>query len=208
MVYIYADESVCLGFDFNKRGTKRHLLITFLILKEWRPTSSVVRNVVKTLPKKTLRKKSSYLHANYEKPVTIMRLLKGLAINEIKVATMRLDKRKVLVSGNPNELYSSMFVALINRLYVDGIISKSDEIKLIASRRNTSEKLNDDFAKSIEHCTNDVSFDFCIMSARDDKCLQAVDFVSWALWQKYENCDESYSDIISSKIVKEYVMYQ
>ena len=208
MVYIYADESGCLGFDFSKKGTKRHLLITFLILKEWRPISSVVKNVVKTLPKKTLRKKNSYLHANYEKPVTITRLLKGLAINDIQIAAMRLDKRKVLVSGNPNELYSSMFVTLINRLYADGIISKSDEIKFIASRRNTSEKLNDDFAKSIEHCTNDVSFDFNILSARDDKCLQAVDFVSWALWQKYENCDESYSDIISGKIVKEYVMYQ
>jgi len=208
MVYIYADESGCLGFDFSKKGTKRHLLITFLILKEWRPISSVVKNVVKTLPKKTLRKKNSYLHANYEKPVTITRLLKGLAINDIQIAAMRLDKRKVLVSGNPNELYSSMFVTLINRLYADGIISKSDEIKFIASRRNTSEKLNDDFAKSIEHCTNDVSFDFSILSARDDKCLKAVDFVSWALWQKYENCDETFSDIISGKIVKEYVMYQ
>jgi hypothetical protein len=81
-----------------------------------------VKNVVKTLPKKTLRKKNSYLHANYEKPVTITRLLKGLAINDIQIAAMRLDKRKVLVSGNPNELYSSMFVTLINRLYADGII--------------------------------------------------------------------------------------
>jgi hypothetical protein len=65
-----------------------------------------------------------------------------------------------------------------------------------------------DFTKSIEHCTNDLSFDFNILPARDDKCLQAVDFVSWALWQKYENADETYSDIISGKIVKEYVMYQ
>jgi hypothetical protein len=30
----------------------------------------------------------------------------------------------------------------------------------------------------------------------------------WALWQKYENGDETYSDIIAGKIVKEYVMYQ
>ena len=81
-----------LGFDFLKRGTKRHLLITFLILKEWRPISSVVKNVVKTLPEKTLRKKNSYLHANYEIPVTIKRLLRGLAIKDIKIATMHLDE--------------------------------------------------------------------------------------------------------------------
>jgi hypothetical protein len=208
MIYIYADESGCLGFDFSKTGTKRHLLITFLIIKEWRLISSIVKKVVKTLPKKTLRKKNSYLHANYEKPVTIKRLLRGLAANDVKIATMRLDKCKILVSGNPNELYSSMFVFLINRLYTDGVIKQSDKIKFIASRRSTSNKLNDDFTKSIEHCTNEVSFDFKIVPARDDKCLQAVDFASWALWQKYENGDNTYSDIISSKIVKEYVMYQ
>ena len=46
------------------------------------------------------------------------------------------------------------------------------------------------------------------MAPSDDKCLQAVDFISWALWKKYENDDESYSDIIADKIIKEYVMYE
>ena len=121
---------------------------------------------------------------------------------------MRLDKRNVFFPGNPNELYSSMVVALINRLYSDGIIKKSDEIKFVASRRNTSKKLNDDFAESIEHSAVDVSFDPRILAPSDDKCLQAVDFISWALWQKYENKDESFSDIIANKIVREYVMYE
>jgi len=37
--------------------------------------------------------------------------------------------------------------------------------------------------------------------------LQAVDFVSWAMWQKYEKGDETYSKIIADKTIKEYVMY-
>ena len=208
MTYIYADESGCLGFDFSKSGTKNHLLITFLMLKDCRLITSLVKKVVRTLPKKTLRKKSSYLHANYEKPITIKRLLRGLANNDVEIATMRLDKRKILVSGNPNELYSSIFVALINRLYTDGVLKKSDNIKFVASRRNTSKKLDDDFSASIDHGTKDINFDHSIMAPSEDKCLQAVDFVSWALWQKYENGDESYSDIISDKIIKEYVMYE
>jgi len=207
MTHLYFDESGCLGFNFTKGSTKNHILVTFLITENCRPITSLVKKVILTLPKLRI-KKGAYLHAHYEKPITKKRLLQGLATKDIRIATMRLDKRKVFLPGNPNELYSSMVVALINRLYADGIISKSEEIKFIASRRNTSEKLNDDFTKSIELCTNDVNFDFSILSARDDKCLQAVDFVSWALWQKYENCDESYSDIISGKIVKEYVMYQ
>jgi len=208
MVHIYFDESGCLGFDFSKSGTKRFLLITFLIMKERRPIISLVKRVHLTLPKKQKRSQGSYLHANYEKPITIKRLLTGLAAKDIEIATMRLDKRKVFLSGNPNELYSSMVVALINRLYSDGIINSSDSIEFIASRRNTSKKLNDDFSECIVNFTQNVSFVSKIMAPSDDKCLQAVDFVSWALWQKYENGDESYSDIISSKIVKEYVMYR
>jgi hypothetical protein len=154
------------------------------------------------------KKKGAYLHSHYEKPITRKRLLEGLATKDVKIATMRLDKRKVLFPGKPNELYSTMVVSLINRLYADGIISKSNDISFVASRRNTSKKLNDDFSESIEQCTPEFNFEHKIMAPGDDKCLQAVDFASWALWQKYENCDESYSDIIANKIVKEYVMYE
>jgi len=180
MINIYFDESGCLGFDFNKGGTRRHMLITFLILNECRPIINLVKDIYLALPKKFKRNRGSYLHAHYEKPVTIKRLLKGLSTKNIQIATMRLDKRKVFFPGNPNELYSSMVVALINRLYTDGVISKSDEIKFVASRRNTSRKLNNDFSESIKNCTPSLNFSSKIMAPSDDKCLQAVDFVSWA----------------------------
>jgi hypothetical protein len=208
MLHIYFDESGCLGFDFAKSGTNNHILITFLILNECRPINTLVKNIYLTLPKKFKRRRGSYLHAHYEKPITIKRFLKGLASKNIRIATMRLDKRKILFPGNTNELYSSMVVALINRLYADDIITKSDKIKFIVSRRNTSKKLNDDFSESITRCTLDVNFDFMIIAPSDDKCLQAVDFVSWALWQKYENHDESYFDLVAGKIVGEYIMYE
>jgi len=208
MIYIRADESGCLGFDFTKKGTKKHLLVTFLISKEYRPILSLVKKIVKTLPKKQLRKNNSYLHANYEKPVTRKRLLRGLTAIDIKIATIRLDKRKTVLIGNPNELYSNMFVTLINRLYADGVLNKSDSIDFVASRRNTSEKLNNDFSASIEHGTKNIDFNHSIAAPSDDKCLQAVDFVSWALWQKYEMDDNTYSDIIADKIIKEYEMYK
>jgi hypothetical protein len=95
MVHIYFDESGCLGFDFSKSGTNRFLLITFLIIKERRPIISLVKKVYLTLSKKQKSSHGSYLHANYEKPITIKRLLNGLVIKDIKIATMRLDKQKV-----------------------------------------------------------------------------------------------------------------
>jgi len=207
MIYIRADESGCLGFDFTKKGTKKHLLVTFLISKECSPIVSLVKKIVNTLPKKQLRKNNSYLHSNYEKPVTRKRLLRGLATIDVTIATMRLDKRKIVLVGNPNELYSNMVVTLINRLYNDGVLNKSDSVDFVASRRNTSKKLNDDFSASIEYGTKNINFNHGIAAPCDDKGLQAVDFVSWALWQKYEIGDETYSDIIAKKVIKEYEMY-
>jgi len=83
MLHIYFDESGCLGFDFTKSGTKSHMLITFLIVKECRPISSLVKSIYLTLPKKFKRSHGSYLHANYEKPITRQRLLKGLATKDV-----------------------------------------------------------------------------------------------------------------------------
>jgi len=202
------DESGDLGFDFSKAGTTRHILITFLITKECRPIISLVKKVFKSLPKSSRKRNNDYLHAYYEKPITRKRLLSGLATKDIEIATIRMDKCKVLVTGTPNELYSNLTVTLINRLYADGVLAKTDNIKFIASRRNTSRKLNDDFSKSIANRTQDISFDINIMPPDENKCLHAVDFVSWALWQKYEKGDEIYSDIIADKIIKEYVMYE
>ena len=208
MLHIYFDESGCLGFDFSKDGTKNHLLITFLILNECRPIISLVKKAFLTLPKVIKRRRGAELHAHHEKSITIKRLLSGLATKDIKIATMRLDKRKILISVNPNELYSSMVVALINRLYTDDIIKDTDHIRFVASRRNTSKKLNDDFSESIINRTQNVDFVIEILKPSDDKCLQAVDFVSWALWQKYEVGDETYYTIIADKIIREYVMYE
>lgn len=153
-------------------------------------------------------KKGAYLHAHYEKPTTKKRLLNKLAEKDVKIATMRLDKREVMVAGDPNQLYSNMVVSLINRLYADGVVDKSDDIEFIASRRNTSVRLNDDFNDRIEYGTREVVFRPSIMPASVDKCLQAVDFVSWAMWQKYVVGDDTYSDLLSEKIVNEYVMFE
>jgi len=52
MLHIYFDESGCLGFDFTKTGTRKHMLITFLIMNECRPITSLVKDIYLTLPKK------------------------------------------------------------------------------------------------------------------------------------------------------------
>ena len=208
MVYIYQDESGDLGFDFNKAGTSNHFSIAFIITNQPRPISSLVGKVFATLPRAIKRKSSGVLHAYYEKAVTITRLLRGLASKDVKIASIRLDKRKVLITGNPHELYANIVVTLVNRLFKDGIISGSEDIALLASRMNTSKSLNASFSERVAGRMQGLNFSVNIVKPNDDKCLQAADFVSWALWQKYEKGDDSFASLLADKIVREYVMYE
>ena len=208
MIFIYLDESGDLGFDFTKNNTSSYFSIALLILNEQRPIISLVRKVFTSLPRAIIRRSNGILHSYYEKPITRERLLRGLAKREVKIASMRLDKRNVLLTESQNELYATIVITLINRLYKDRIINDSENITLVASRMHTSKNLNTKFDESVTSQTKSSKFNVSIVKPSDDKCLQAVDFVSWALWQKYENRNDSYSKIIADKIVKEYVMYE
>jgi len=207
MTYVYFDESGDLGFDFSKQGTSNIFSIAFLIVNNTRPISTLVKKVFLSLPKALKRRNSGALHAQYEKASTVTKLLNGLSNKDIKVATIHLDKHKVLIASNPNDLYANIVITLVNRLYADGVFDKSEQINLIASQRNTSKNLNERFSESIVNDAIGSSITVSIVKPTDDKCLQAVDFVSWAFWQKYAKDNSSYTDLIADIIIHEYKMY-
>jgi len=43
--------------------------------------------------------------------------------------------------------------------------------------------------------------------SKKDGCLQAVDFISWAIFRKYEHNDPKYYELIKNKITIEKVMF-
>ena len=97
---------------------------------------------------------------------------------------------------------------MLNKLYANGYINNTEDIKLIASRRNTSKYLNNQFSENVVNKVPKNSLlDVIIEKPSNDKCLQAVDFISWAFWQMYEKGDSTYYDIVSDKIICEYEMY-
>ena len=208
VTYVYFDESGDLGFDFTKHGTSRVFSIAFLMTKNKRPVSSLVKKVFINLPPAVKRKNSGVLHASYEKPSTIEKLLTKLATKDVRIATMRLDKKNVLIASNPNELYTDIVISLVNRLYAAGAFDDSDSVNLIASQRNTSKSLNARFTESIANSALNTKLGVSIVKPSEDKCLQAVDFVSWAFWQKYACGDSTFSDLIASRVFYEYEMYR
>ena len=84
------------------------------------------------------------------------------------------------------------------------------EIFLIASKRETNKFLNENFLSYINSQVNnkqDVKLKVKIKTPAEEKCLQIVDFVSWAVFRKYEFGDESYYNLIKEKIVEENTLY-
>ncbi len=44
-------------------------------------------------------------------------------------------------------------------------------------------------------------------SSHENKSLQAVDFISWALFRKYEHDDYEFKEMIKSKITNERLLF-
>ena len=210
MPYIFMDESGDLGFNFDKRGTTSYFLITFLFSRSKRPIEKCVKKVHLGLRKKY--KKIGVLHAYIEEPVTKRRLLSLLAEKDCKIMTILLNKKKVYTKLQDEKpvLYNYVTNILLDRIFTKKLIQSDDSIKIIASRKETNKFLNKNF-KSYLHsqlaANYKVKVSISVKTPAEQKALQAVDFVSWAIFRKYEYKDDTYYNLIRGKIVEENALF-
>lgn len=207
MSYILLDESGDLGFDFRKKGTTNYFLITFLFCENKRPIEKCVKKTYATLRKK-YKKQGKILHAYTENPITRQRLLKYLASRECSVLAICLNKRKVYTKLHEEKavLYNYVTNILLDRIFTKKLVPINEKIILVASKRETNVFLNDNFKSYLKNKalnTHKVNLHIEIKTPFEDRALQAVDFISWAIFRKYEYKDESYCEIIRKKIVEE-----
>lgn len=119
-------------------------------------------------------------------------------LNKNKVYTQLRDEKHVL--------YNYVVNILLDRIISKKLLPLNEEIKFIASRRETSVFLNENFKFYLESQVtknHKLNITIEIKTPAEEKCLQVVDTVSWALFRKKEHCDESYSNYVKSKIIEE-----
>jgi len=51
------------------------------------------------------------------------------------------------------------------------------------------------------------NFEIKIKASHTEKCLQAVDFIFWVIFRKYEKSDYEYYEIIKNKIIGENLLF-
>ncbi len=77
---------------------------------------------------------------------------------------------------------------------------------MIASKRETNKFLNENFCSYIKNQTKNahsLDFNIKIKTPAEEKSLQAIDFVSWAIFRKYEYGDDFYYNLIKIRVIEE-----
>ena len=119
-------------------------------------------------------------------------------LNKLKVYTRLQDEKQIL--------YNYVTNILLDRIITKKLVDKTKRIHLIASRRETNKFLNENFKNYLTNQARNnyrVDIKIEIKTPYEEKGLQAVDFISWAIFRKYEYGDDSYYNIINEKIVEE-----
>lgn len=211
MAYILLDESGDLGFDFSKKKTTKFFLVVFMFTGNLRPIEKCIKAAHKELRKK-FKRIHSVLHASKEEPKTRLRMLKQLSGKDFDVMVIYLNKRRVYIKLKDEKavLYNYITNLLLDRIVVKKLVSTDEPIYLIASKRETNRFLNENFRSYIvKHMKDMHGLDLRIeiKTPAEEKSLQAVDFVSWAIFRKLEFGDDAYYNLIRKKIIEEDSLY-
>ncbi len=212
MAYIFLDESGDLGFDRTKERSSKYFLITFLVVDQKRPVEKIVKTTHASL-KKVHKQRGGVLHCYHETPTTRIRLLTKLAQKDIKIMTVYLNKSKVYTRLHKEKdvLYNFVTNILLDRICSKKLIPKDQKVELIASRKETNKFLNTNFKNYLStQVKNNHQLDISIeiKTPHEEKSLQAVDFLSWSIFRKYERGDASYYNIFKEKIYEENALFR
>lgn len=208
MAYIFMDESGCLGFEFSKSKTSHHFVITFLLVNNDRILEKIVSKTFRSIPANKRKNHIGILHCNKEDNKTREKMFSLLKDKQIYVMAISLNKHRVYsrLQEEKSVLYNYAANILLDRIFRKNLISSTGKITLIASRRETNRFLNENFKQYLETQVlerNKINLEVQILPPTRHKGLQVVDFVSWAIFRKYEYGDEYYYNMFKDRIVEE-----
>tara|TARA_Y100000310_G_scaffold309043_1_gene352751 strand:- start:1419 stop:2051 length:633 start_codon:yes stop_codon:yes gene_type:complete len=201
MKMIFLDESGELGF---KETSSNHFCITLLSCED--TDVKRLRGIPKKIRTRKLKKslkKLPELKANNTNLNIRRAFLNQLKKHKIEIHTIILDKKQVYNSlrNNKHILYNYIANLIISQCHVPG-----NQTKLIVDRRG-GKILSSQFSNYIQKKAKETSENSNIqiehLDSKKDGGLQVVDFVSWAIFNKYEHKEEYFYNIIKKQIVVE-----
>lgn len=153
------------------------------------------------------------LHAYHANDATRVRVLRKLnEIPDLKILSVILNKQKVYVDlqNQKNYLYSYTANILLDMFHNNKIFPKNEPICLVVDKKDTKKIIRENFINflSVTMKKRGVGkFSLRLCASYEDKSLQAVDFISWAIFRKYERSDYQFYKLVESRILNEQILF-
>jgi len=196
--YAFVDES---GTVAPFSGS-HFLVITLLATTRPRPIELHVKRAHK---KYGTSLASGEMKADVSREVVIERLLRAIAREQVAIIAVVVDKRDIMrPPEDPEDIYREAVARTVRHA-----VSRWLRIDLCLDKRYTTKRLRYRLEKEIRERIADLHQEVVIIRQEDSiaqKELQAVDYIAWAFFQKYEREDERFYQIIANKVIVEEVI--
>jgi hypothetical protein len=145
---------------------------------------------------------SGELKARKLEPAKVKKLLGKVAHSPIQIVAVIVDP--YILNHPPQDPEDIYRWAVARAVYL--IVERYPSVEIVLDRRYTKEELRFELEKAIRKAIIDIPEQYVLIRHDDSnqrKELQAVDFVAWAFFQKYEKNDSQYYDLIAPLVTKE-----
>ena len=207
MKYIFLDESGELGFNKN---SSNYFVITLLSCDENELPS--IKRIIKRVREKIIKKKLKRypeIKGNNSSPKVRIEVLERFNKINAEIFAVILEKSKVYeyLKEKKDKLYNYLSNLILNECSFD-----TKKVYLVVDKSKSNRSLRDDFNRYIQNevSRKNTSCELIIEheDSQHEKCLQVLDFVSWAIFRYYEYKESQYFDIIKDKITIKKEVFQ
>lgn len=209
-MYIYLDESGDLGFNFEKKGTTNHFIITLLRIKTREDNKRISKAIERTIKRKVRRRKtkktSQLVLRGYNTTISVKRYLFNQIGNlNFDILSYIVDKRKAfkylnLEDGKSKEkLYDLISQKLIEKCKLE---EERDRIVVFLHRRKSKGAVSKFNSLLRARCNSlKVPLNIWHRPSYETKGLQAACLFCWGIFRKFERRDFEWYVIFRRKII-------
>jgi hypothetical protein len=177
-----------------------HFLVIAL-LSTTRPRA-IELHVKRALKKYGTSLASGEMKADASREVVIKRLLQAIAQEPVAIVAVIVDKRDIVrPPEDPEDIYREAVTQAVRHE-----VARWPRIDVCLDKRYTTKRLRYGLEKVIREGIANLHQEVVIIRQEDSiaqKELQAVDYIAWAFFQKYERGDGRFYEIIAHQVVVE-----
>lgn len=195
MVFGFLDESG----DPAPEGGSKWLVVVILATEHPRLVAQQVKRMRRALGKRA----PGELKARFTAPRVVERFMKMLALIDVFLFVVAVDKEQYRKADG--EYLYRQAVARVTR----HCVKQLPQAHLIFDKRYSNPNQRTELESVVRNTIADISGQVVLIEMIDSTSrpeLQAVDFVAWAFWQKYERGDDRFARLLAARVFVEDVL--